>query len=376
MGESFAWTIPLIHFGFGVLFLAANRAGAAREARLWGIGFLLSGAAFALPMAEALVPVEAVAVSADILFALSFYFFSGALLARYVKPRLIGPRLALLGFAVAASLAAVLVIGSLAVELVLSDVTCAAQLILALVVARWPRPWLDRVLVLLSWLVVIENLVRTASIPVTAAGATFSTFSQTVYGYVMLASGIVGGIAFASCALIAVMTDVIANHRRDALIDPLTGLFNRRGLDAVAAQGRAERTDGIVICDLDRFKRVNDTWGHAVGDRVLVALSDLIRAALPPGSVAARTGGEEFVLYLPGYDLARTRMVAERLRDAMSVFEWSRTGIEGRQTASFGLAVRTSRQSDEFESALRRADIHLYEAKRRGRDQIQGFAPV
>ncbi|WP_062015509.1 diguanylate cyclase [Aureimonas sp. AU4] len=374
MGEGFAWTIPLTQSGFGILFLLARRAGAAPEAGWWGVAYLLTALAFAVPLLEPVLPIQVVAIVADTAFALAFYHYAGALLARFGLPHWTTARLALLCASIAAPAVAVLWIGSLRAELVASDVTCALQVIVALLrIPLWPRRGLDRALVALSWWTVADNLLRTASIPLTAGDATFETFLSTEYDTLMQVTALVTGFAFAILALATVVSDVISAHRQDALADPLTGLLNRRGLEAIAGEGRAGRPDSVVCCDLDHFKRVNDSWGHEVGDNVLTAFADLVRRVLPRGGVAARVGGEEFVLYLPGHSLNEAATVATRLRAAMMGYDWTGEGMEGCQTASFGLGVRLGEGADEtLAAAIRRADARLYEAKRGGRDQIRG----
>jgi len=278
----------------------------------------------------------------------------------------------LLALSIAAPVSGVLVVQSLQAELLASDVTCAAQLALALLlVPVWPRPWIDRAMIAVSWVTVLDNLVRAASIPLTAFGATFSSFLATDYGYLMQASAMLTGFTFALLALVAVTTDMLARYRLDAETDPLTGLLNRRGLEAEAATPSASGWVSVVSCDLDHFKRVNDTWGHEAGDRVLVAFAGLIRAVLPPQGVAARVGGEEFVLYLPNQTADGARAVAAALRSAMAAYDWTATGIEGRQAASFGLATGL-RPAETLQDLVQRADANLYDAKRCGRDQIKG----
>ncbi len=289
MGDSFAWTVPLVLAAFGALFIAARKAGAAPESRSWGIGFLLSAAAYAVPGLVGLVPVQVVALSADTLFAVSFFHFARAIVVRYdarVVPRI---RLGLLALGIAAPAYAVLVLRDLQAELFSSDVTCSLQLGAALATVRgWPKSWIDRGMIAISWAVVIENLVRTASVPLTAAGVPLSAFLSTEYSTLMYTNGLLTGLGFAVLALLAVMSDLVDGHRRDALVDPLTGLLNRRGLAATAAAAPAGRIDGVICCDLDHFKRVNDRWGHDAGDRVLVAFAELIRAVA--GAMASLRG--------------------------------------------------------------------------------------
>lgn len=374
MDGGFAWAVPLVMTAFGILFLAARKVGAALEARSWGIGFLLSALAYGVPALQGRIPVQIVALSADTLFAFAFFNFACSIVTRYRAPKLRRLRVALLTIGILAPAYAVVIVQDLQSELFASDITCALQLVVALAtVRRWPSNWIDRGLLAISWVVVAENLLRTASVPLTAAGMTPSEFLTTEYSQLMYTNGLVSGLAFSVLALLAVMSDVVDGHRKDALVDPLTGLLNRRGLEARVAAADDRRTDGVIVCDLDHFKRVNDTWGHHTGDNVLQAFAELAREVVGSAGVVARAGGEEFVLYLPESTANRTRETAETIRTAMRRFDWSTTGMKGAQTASFGVSER--RKGETLDEALRRADHLVYRAKRNGRDRIEHDLP-
>ena len=161
--------------------------------------------------------------------------------------------------------------------------------------------------------------------------------------------------------------------RVQATRDGLTGALNRTaGLSALDLElGRARRDAkhvAVIMLDIDHFKRINDTHGHAAGDTVLRACSQRLRAALRPYDLIARFGGEEFVIVLPGCDRFTGSAVAERLRvalDAASIF-YEATPIH--VTSSFGVAVA---QAGEAASQLvARADAALYGAKRDGRNRV------
>ncbi|WP_237215217.1 GGDEF domain-containing protein [Falsiroseomonas oryziterrae] len=164
-----------------------------------------------------------------------------------------------------------------------------------------------------------------------------------------------------------------------AVTDPLTGLRNRRGfLDAgVAAITRAAR-DGVpvsvVALDLDRFKAVNDTHGHAAGDAVLRGAASAVLSGLRAGDLAGRLGGEEFALLLPGAGLRDASAMAERLRVALPVAVPHPTA-GARVTASFGVAeldpvAEAGHAARVLEAAIAAADGALYVAKRGGRDRV------
>jgi diguanylate cyclase (GGDEF)-like protein len=156
-----------------------------------------------------------------------------------------------------------------------------------------------------------------------------------------------------------------------ARTDPLTLLVNRRGLEESIAheRDRAERTGeplSVVALDLDHFKRVNDTWGHAVGDRLLSAVGEALRAGVRPYDVAARVGGEEFLLVLPATHRERAADVAERLR--ARVAQLAVEGFPERVTSSAGVAEHA--RGETTDALLARADAALYEAKRLGRNRV------
>jgi diguanylate cyclase (GGDEF)-like protein len=172
---------------------------------------------------------------------------------------------------------------------------------------------------------------------------------------------------------------VLANLRnlslaeRRASTDSLTGLPNRRGLDdtlkrLVAHANRTHTPVSLVAIDLDHFKDVNDTAGHECGDEVLAAFGVMLRANLRGADVAARAGGEEFIVVLPETDRSGAMHVAEHLRRATEALTVPRLGA--RITASFGVATLPDDALDA-DALLRLADRALYAAKQRGRNRVE-----
>ena len=169
---------------------------------------------------------------------------------------------------------------------------------------------------------------------------------------------------------------LVARLEGEARIDPLTGLLNRRGLEERldAEVSRAARDHvplGAVTFDLDHFKRVNDDHGHEIGDRVLTWFGALLSEQARGVDVAARVGGEEFVVLLPGADAAAARTFAERVR--LAVCERGREGGRMGVTASLRLTVSAGVAADsepvDGQELLAAADQALYAAKRAGRNQ-------
>jgi diguanylate cyclase (GGDEF)-like protein len=168
---------------------------------------------------------------------------------------------------------------------------------------------------------------------------------------------------------------------RQALVDSLTGLANRRQADEALARelARAERLGGqvgLILADVDDFKAVNDRHGHPTGDVVLRDLADTLRETIREIDTAARWGGEEFAVILPGTDLEGVGQVAERIRVALAEREIvSADGIALHVTASFGAASTGAEMSHT--DLVEAADEALYRAKRAGKDRVfAGTEPV
>jgi two-component system cell cycle response regulator len=161
-----------------------------------------------------------------------------------------------------------------------------------------------------------------------------------------------------------------------ALIDSLTGLYNRRYLTAhlAALMDRGLRTKkplALLMVDVDHFKKVNDSYGHAVGDEVLMAVADRLSRHLRSFDTVARWGGEEFVVIMPEAETRVAMAVAERLRNKMS--EQSITVRHTVGTLNVTVSIGVAIAGDDIttpDDLLRAADSALYEAKRQGRDRV------
>ena len=161
--------------------------------------------------------------------------------------------------------------------------------------------------------------------------------------------------------------------------DPLTQLFNRRYLtealdNELMRSARVSSPLALLMLDIDHFKRVNDTYGHQGGDRVLVAMAELLRGHLRPYDVAARFGGEEFALILPGTGLPQALEVAGRLREAAERLSFSGNLQDLKLTVSLGAAAFPFANVKTVDDLIREADYALYGAKRGGRNRVEAMS--
>lgn len=166
--------------------------------------------------------------------------------------------------------------------------------------------------------------------------------------------------------------------RRDARQDVLTGLANRRALfdcaDRLHADWPRQGSYAVVMLDLDRFKEINDRFGHGGGDEALRIVAAYLGATARPQDIVARLGGEEFVIVLPACNTAEAMAAAEAMRLGMHRLTVVIAGQTVEVTASLGLAI-VGREDIDFEAVLGRADNALYAAKAAGRDRVK-LAPA
>jgi diguanylate cyclase (GGDEF)-like protein len=160
----------------------------------------------------------------------------------------------------------------------------------------------------------------------------------------------------------------IAEH--NSLTDTLTKVYNRRGLEMLLEKeaARAERYNrdlSIILFDLDDFKLINDTYGHAKGDEVLKKVADLVQSHLRKGDELGRWGGEEFIVICSECDAEQACLVAERLRETLANAGWDGLQV----TASFGIARRQA--GEDLATLYERADEALYVAKRAGKNCVK-----
>lgn len=202
----------------------------------------------------------------------------------------------------------------------------------------------------------------------------YENFHQSLYWITMTVAASLFLLLFALSLITALAVDVMDELKLESHTDPLSGLLNRRGLEEGAAQmmrsARRRRLPlAVVVCDLDHFKAINDTYGHACGDSVIAAFAACLRGCVGPDNLVARLGGEEFAVLLQGANLVVARLFAESTRTAFNVLKAPSLPADRHLSASFGVAEW--RDGESLVSLIARADAALYEAKKAGRDRVR-----
>ncbi|MGP4669133.1 GGDEF domain-containing protein [Agrobacterium pusense] len=373
MQDNFAYLLPFIMLTFGVVFLFLQRTGQA-SARYWGIGYLSAAFAFATPLVLGGLPFEVQAILSNLLFFSAFFLYGHALLTHFGRPLYTKARLSIVVVAVLLVSFHVFITPDLKRELVIGDLVCALLLAIPVwLVRKRPAALADRLMVGIACLVVVETLVRIGLLLVMTPGGSMielSEFFESDYAFYMQLAASIFGFLLALSVLASQISVTVDRHQHAAEHDPLTDVLNRRGFDRRVPDFRNDTPDGAVIaCDIDHFKRINDVYGHAAGDIVLIGLSDLLTKNAPEDALVARFGGEEFVVFLPGQTADAASQLANGMRTGLSSLDWRNRGVTSQITASFGVSA-VARGDHSIHDAIKRADDSLYAAKRGGRDQV------
>ena len=240
-------------------------------------------------------------------------------------------------------------------------------------VSRWPAI----VLLIVTATGFLAWMPLTLIMPVREVGLVYaSSWMPTVILIALLSR-----IALAFVVLTMVKERQELQQRMFALTDALTGLPNRRALfaaaDELVAQGRYLRGHSlsVMVLDLDHFKKINDTYGHRLGDRVLQLFADTLIDELDSGTILGRLGGEEFAAILPGADLSAAATKAERVRAAFADAAAIIDGLPVAGTVSIGVASHDAIDCD-IGALFHRADGALYAAKQTGRNRVQVIGPM
>jgi diguanylate cyclase (GGDEF)-like protein len=203
--------------------------------------------------------------------------------------------------------------------------------------------------------------------------ADYADFHQSLYWITLVFTGSLFMLLFALTMITAIALDVMAELRERSVTDSLSGLLNRRGFEEGVTAAFAARDAGtpatLIVCDIDRFKSINDRYGHAAGDRVIEHFAECLRGATEGQHLVGRVGGEEFALLLENADAITARLLAEGVRIAFSTATALGFPSGVHLTASFGIAEVSAGES--LDDLFRRADQALYLAKNSGRDCVR-----
>lgn len=183
-----------------------------------------------------------------------------------------------------------------------------------------------------------------------------------------------GYIATSMLIILMMASDIAAQMREMAIKDQLTGLLNRRGFSengerAFSAARRSDQPLSVIMTDIDRFKFINDKYGHAAGDTALAHFANLVSEDRRQEDIVARVGGEEFALLLPGTELRDAMAIADQLCKKIGATPLKTTVVGLPMTSSFGVAAISDNDATLDDMVLR-ADRALYRSKRAGRNQV------
>jgi len=167
------------------------------------------------------------------------------------------------------------------------------------------------------------------------------------------------------------LQDLASQLEYRATHDSLTGIFNRAAIIELVDRHFKSQDLALIVLDIDHFKRINDSFGHPVGDRVIVGVVDCLKRVVPATAYIGRVGGEEFTVLLPGQSGDAAQEVAEAVRRTIELHSFDLSDGSG-ITASFGVSWAPS--GGKFDDAYNQADEALYQAKRSGRNQVACFS--
>ncbi|WBY17822.1 GGDEF domain-containing protein [Erythrobacteraceae bacterium WH01K] len=236
------------------------------------------------------------------------------------------------------------------------------------------RDLVDRAIFWLFAFIAAQFFIRPAATFILEETITAQEYRDSVYYAVMVIAVAVFSLILALTLLASTILDQLDLERKTADTDLLTGLQSRRAFeqDALAMLARSKARDkpvALIVADLDHFKKVNDIWGHQVGDNAIAVFGQLIRSTIRETDIAGRVGGEEFCIAVWNCSGSAAARLAERIRIALTRAEIDGLPDDIHLTASFGVAAFSG--DDGYGRLFGRADAALYKAKDAGRNTVQ-----
>jgi len=360
---------------FLVLALYDRRLVSAR----WFAGAYAFGVAYVV--GEFIIPVVEFADLVSILSSTSLIMAMVLLNIGLAKRYKIRPPIVLLGFALLSSIAIFIVTASMPRESMARNFLYQSPYFAMQAIGAWivlssmSRKLIDLALASFLGMTSLHYLSKPfAAILLGGPGATPQEYISTAYAMLSQSMGTVFVLATALILMALLVSDLLRDATWRSITDPLSGLLNRRGFEEKLGEMVNKRgPDGpplsLVFIDLDHFKSINDTFGHAAGDRVIERFADILREASAGLHVIGRVGGEEYAVVLAHCNAATAQLFAESVRTAFGQAQVEGLPEAERFTASFGVA--TLNRGETPSALMERADAALYEAKRGGRNCVK-----
>ncbi len=234
---------------------------------------------------------------------------------------------------------------------------------------------MDRIIFLCLAAMILQCVVRTPLVNYfTSESMTPENYANTSHALALHFISAIISLSLAVSLFLAFGMEIILELENRLDIDVLTRVLNRRGFEAAARRSidsarQSKRPLSLIMCDIDDFKRVNDTHGHAMGDQVIVAFADILKLSCRQTDCVGRLGGEEFCIILPTANLDTAFEIAEKSRGKLEAERISGLPTRESVTASFGISKLEI--YDTYETLLARADAALYVAKRQGKNRVE-----
>ncbi|MCV9996939.1 GGDEF domain-containing protein [Pararhizobium sp. YC-54] len=249
-----------------------------------------------------------------------------------------------------------------------------AELICAIAVYRsGRRETADQILIALLLLTAANFVSKVYFSVIFSGGSTAQAYLGSTYALVSQSLSAVLVVSTGLTLLAVIVVEIMDDAKANSEIDPLSGLLNRRGFDVrvrqILARPMSAYPHSVIVCDLDHFKAVNDTYGHAAGDQVIQSFGRMLAGHAPPEAVCSRFGGEEFAIFLPSTGEATGYLFAQGLRNSFSSLAFAGLPDTVRLTASFGVCALAA-PGDSITEAINGADAALYGAKNSGRNRV------
>jgi diguanylate cyclase (GGDEF)-like protein len=234
------------------------------------------------------------------------------------------------------------------------------------------RSPIDRGLCILLLVTGLHFFAKAGLAILVGAGTIARDYVHTNYALISQSATAVLMVSVGLTLLAVLVLEIMADERSASEKDALSGIANRRGFERgvkAAIAAAPTHPHAVILCDLDHFKRINDTYGHHGGDAVIESFGALLRSSAPAGAILGRIGGEEFAVFLPNTPVEVAALFAQALRAGTMAMTVVGVPVSLTVTASFGVAHLTA--PDQSEQMFREADVALYEAKRSGRNCVR-----